>query len=244
MFGYTIGVLLLVIVFGLIYFGLAQRVLDRLYLSDKVALSLLVAMIVGSFINIPLTGGRIISSINVGGALIPLGLAIYVLYRAGTSREVGRALLGSVITAGVLFAINIVTRGKEAWAVYALRLLDPIFYYPLIAGLVAYLVGRSRRAAFVGAILGVILLDIADLIFYVNQGLRGTVAFGGAGIIDVTFMSGVVAVSLAEAIGEARERLQGGPVAEGHSKSLLANLQQPMQKPLPNETEGEEGNDE
>ena len=236
------GVIMIVIVFALVFLGLAQRVLDRLYLNDKVALSLLVAMIAGSFINIPLTTGPIVTSINVGGALIPLGLAIYVLYRAGTAREVGRALLVAVITAAVLYGIGLYTRGVgEPWNVNVLGLLDPLFYYPLIAGIVAYLVGRSRRGAFVGAILGVLLLDVVDIFYYLNTGLRGTVAFGGAGIIDVTFMAAVVAVLLAEIIGEGRERLQGGPKETGRSRTLLAGLQMPLSKPLPEKTEDNGG---
>ncbi|MDN5344008.1 MAG: hypothetical protein PWQ18_119 [Clostridia bacterium] len=241
MAGYTVGVLLLVIVFGLVYFGAAHRVLDRLYLSDRAALALIIAMIVGSFINIPLTSGRVVTSINIGGGLIPLGLAIYILYRAGTGREVGRALLGAVITAAVLFGISLVTRGREAWYVTGLNLLDPLYYYPLIAGIVAYLVGRSRRAAFVSAILGVLLLDVTDLYYYLSRGIRGTVAFGGAGIIDVTFMAAVVAVLLAELIGEVRERAQGGPVAADRPRSLLSGLRGASLKPLPDDKKGNGG---
>ncbi len=241
MAGYTTGVLLLVIVFGLVYFGLAHRVLDRLYLSDRAALVLIIAMIAGSFINIPITSGRVVTSVNAGGGLIPLGLAIYVLYRAGSSREAGRALLGAVLTAAVLFGISLVTRGREAWNVTGLSLLDPLYYYPLIAGVVAYLIGRSRRAAFVAAILGVLLLDIVDLFYYLRRGIRGTVAFGGAGIIDVTFMAAVVAVLLAEFIGEARERLQGGPEAAGRPRSLLAGLRGASLKPLPGNKKGIKG---
>lgn len=232
MAGYTIGVLLLVIVFGLVFFGLAHRVLDRLYLSDRAALVLIIAMIAGSFINIPITSGRVVTSVNVGGGLIPLGLAIYVLYRAGTARETGRALVGAVITAAALFGVSLVTRGREAWNITGLSLLDPLYYYPLVAGVVAYLVGRSRRAAFVGAILGVLLLDVFDVFYYLSRGLRGTVAFGGAGIIDVTFMAAVVAVLLAELIGEARERIQGGPEAAGRPRSLLAGLRGASLRPL------------
>ncbi|MBE3571354.1 MAG: DUF1614 domain-containing protein [Moorella humiferrea] len=234
MMGYTAGVLLLVIVFALVYFGLAHRVLDRLYLSDRAALILIIAMILGSFINIPLTGGRLVTSVNVGGALIPLGIAVYVLYRAGTPREVGRAMLSAVFTAAVLYGISLLTRGREAWNVYALSLLDPLFYYPLIAGVVAYLVGRSRRAAFVGAILGVLLLDVVDLIYYLRRGLRGTVAFGGAGIIDVTFLAAVVAVLLAEVIGETRERLQRGPEVSRRPRALLSGLKGASLKPFAN----------
>jgi hypothetical protein len=119
--------------------------------------------------------------------------------------------------------------------------LDPLFYYPLTAGIVAYLIGRSRRAAFVGAILGVVLLDMIDLVYYFNTGLGGTVSFGGAGIIDVTFIAAVVAVLLAEIIGETRERIQGGPEEAGHARSLLAGLRVPMPKPLPDKTKGNGG---
>ncbi|MGI9952873.1 DUF1614 domain-containing protein [Moorellaceae bacterium AZ2] len=242
MAGYPLGVIVLVIVFLLIYFGLAQRVLDRLYLSDKAALALVAAILVGSFINIPLSRGRIVSSINVGGGLIPLGLAIYVLYRCGTRREVGRALVAAAVTAGVIFAVNSwLMRGKEPWD-FAMNVLDPLYYYPLVAGVTAYLVGRSRRAAFVAAILGVLLLDLIDYLVLAVSGVRGTVAVGGAGVLDVSLLSGIVAVLLAELIGESRERLQGGPEVEGKAKSLLEGLRlKPAKKALPGEKRGDEG---
>lgn len=244
MAGYPLGVIALVVVFLLIYFGLAQRVLDRLYLSDKAALALVAATIVGSFINIPLTRGRIVSSINVGGGLIPLGLALYVLYRAGTRKEVARALLAAAVTAGVVFGLNSwLMRGREPWD-FAMNILDPLYYYPLVAGGIAYLVGRSRRAAFVAAILGVLALDVIDYLVLAASGVRGTVAIGGAGVMDVSLLSGIVAVLLAELIGEARERLQGGPAAEGRARSLLEGLRlTPAKKALPEEKRGGEDRD-
>lgn len=232
MTGYTLGVLLLVAVFILIYFGMAHRVLDRLHLNDRSAMVLLLLMIAGSFINIPITTGRITTSINIGGALIPIGLAVYVLFKAGTAKEIGRAVIAAFATAIVLVGIGYITRGREAWNVNLLSALDPIYYYPVVAGTVAYIVGRSRRAAFVGAILGVTILDFIDLFFYLRTGLRGTVAFGGAGVVDVTFMSAVIAVLLAEIVGELRERLRGGPESEGRPASLLAGLRSPLRKPL------------
>lgn len=63
-----IGTILLLIVSLLIYFGVAQRVLDKLRLSDKAALGAIAALIIGGFINIPLPGGPSIeASLNVGG---------------------------------------------------------------------------------------------------------------------------------------------------------------------------------
>ncbi|MCG0278012.1 MAG: DUF1614 domain-containing protein [Thermanaeromonas sp.] len=234
MAGYPLGVLALVAVFLLIYFGLAQRVLDRLYLNDKAALALILASILGSFINIPLSRGPITVSVNVGGGLIPLGLAVYVLYRAGTRKEVARALAAAVVTAAVIFGINSwLTRGREPWD-FAWNVLDPLYYYPLVAGITAYLVGRSRRAAFVAAILGVLALDIIDYLVLAFSGTRGTVAIGGAGAMDVSLLAGIVAVLLAELIGEGRERLQGGPEVEGRPRSLLEKLRlSPAKKVLP-----------
>ncbi|MDN5347642.1 MAG: hypothetical protein PWP65_1206 [Clostridia bacterium] len=234
MAGYPLGVITLVIVFLLIYFGLAHRVLDRLYLSDRAGLALVAAMIAGSFINIPLLSGPITTSINVGGGLIPIGLAVYVLYRAGTAKEVWRALAAAAVTAAAVFFLNSVLMPTEPWN-FALNILDPLYYYPLVAGIVAYLVGRSRRAAFIAAILGILALDVIDFFRLLAAGVRGTVAIGGGGIFDITILAGVVAVLLAELVGEARERLQGGPEAEGRPRSLLASLKIGQARKLLNE---------
>ncbi|MBC7335065.1 MAG: hypothetical protein H5U01_02165, partial [Clostridia bacterium] len=85
--GFPIGMIALLVVAVLIYLGLAQRVLDRLYLGDSAALIIVAAMALGSFIDIPLARGRLDVSVNVGGGLIPLGLAVYVLARAGSGKE-------------------------------------------------------------------------------------------------------------------------------------------------------------
>ena len=73
------GMLLLLITAALIYFGAAQRVLDRMRLTDSQALLFIGLMIGGSFIDIPLYQGTVEISVNVGGALVPLALCIYLL---------------------------------------------------------------------------------------------------------------------------------------------------------------------
>ena len=90
----NLGVLLLLGAGILILLGLAQQVLDRLYLTDKQALIFLAAMVVGSFINIPLYRGTPPVSLNLGGAVLPVGLAVYVFSRAGSRKEVNRGILG------------------------------------------------------------------------------------------------------------------------------------------------------
>ncbi|MBT9176191.1 MAG: hypothetical protein DDT20_00504 [Firmicutes bacterium] len=39
-------------------------------------------------------------------------------------------------------------------------LLDPIYMFALIAGITAYLLGRSRRGSFIAGVLGVVLNDL------------------------------------------------------------------------------------
>ena len=63
MTAFPLGTITLVVVSILIYFGVAHRVLDRLRLSDKAALGVIVAIIVGSFIDVPISS-RI--TINLG----------------------------------------------------------------------------------------------------------------------------------------------------------------------------------
>ncbi len=82
-----IGMITLIIVAVLIYFGIAQRILDRMRLTDKQALAYIVLTIVGSFITLPIMGGPVEVSVNLGGAILPLLLVAYLFYRAGTLTE-------------------------------------------------------------------------------------------------------------------------------------------------------------
>lgn len=220
--GVPIGMILLVILSVIIYFGLAQRVLDRMRLTDKGALAVIAAIIIGSFIDIPLSSGKISTSINVGGAIVPIALAIYLLITAGTSKEWGRALIGTAVTTGLLVAAqSLLSEEPET------MIIDPIWVFPIIAGLVAYVLGRSRRGAFISATMGILFSDIVYLFWLISTGTPGRVNLGGAGALDTLVIAGIFAVLLAEFIGESRERLQGGPVTSGRPKKLLEGLQNP-----------------
>jgi uncharacterized membrane protein len=216
-----IGMLVLVIASILIYFGLAQRLLDRMRLSDKTALAVIAALIVGSFIDIPLSRGNIQASINVGGALVPIGLAVYLLVTAGTTKEWVRALGASVVTGAVVYYLgHFLMKGDPGDR----TVIDPLYVYPLVGGTIAYLVGRSRRAAFVAATMGVLSLDLIHWFWLISTRTPGTVNIGGAGAFDSIVIAGLVAILLAEVIGETRERLQGGPESEGRDPALISHL--------------------
>ena len=77
----TPGMLVLTLLAVGVFCGLLQRVLDRMYLTDRQALLLIGIMLIGTFIpNIHL--GKI--ALNVGG-MIPAAICIYLMLKADTS---------------------------------------------------------------------------------------------------------------------------------------------------------------
>lgn len=222
MWDFSWGVIALAAVTLIIFFGLAQRVLDRMGLTNWQAVGVIVAMMIGSFIDFPLWRGDIKVTMNLGGAIIPLLLSIYLLIRAGTNKERVRAIFAAIVTAIATSIIGGVMMTGEVSD--RLAQLDPIYIYPLVAGLIAYLLGRSRRAAFIAAILGVMGMDLYHWFWLYRNSVPGTVYLGGGGAFDSIVIAGIFAVVLAELIGEIRERLQGGPKDEDKHPALLANL--------------------
>lgn len=238
MANFPFGMIALIVVSILIYFGLAHRVLDRMRLNDRSALIIIAAIIIGSFIDVPITP-RI--TINLGG-IITVGVAVYVLLGAGTTWEKVRALIAAAVTGLVLF-IAARYLGAEPEQIF----IDPIYIYPLVAGIVGYLAGRSRRGAFFAAVIGVLALDVGQYIYLIRTGVRGVVHVGGAGAFDSLVLAGILAVLLAEFVGESLERIQGGPRTEGRPEDLVKNLREPepepARKPLEEQNEGERGGD-
>lgn len=225
MTNFPIGLIILVAVSILIYFGAAHRVLDRMRLSDKAALAVIAAIIIGSFFDIPVTS-RI--TVNLGG-IIAVILAVYVWIGAGTAYEKIRSLVAAVVTALALF-LAARFLGAEPEQIF----IDPIYIYPIVAGIVGYLAGRSRRGAFFAAVMGVLALDIGQYVYLVTNNIRGKVVIGGAGAFDSLILAGILAVLLAEIVGETLERIQGGPDTDDRAEELIQNLREPepARKPL------------
>lgn len=201
-----LGLVLLALVSVLILAGLAHRVLDRMHLSDGAALVFLAGMIAGSFVEIPLVRGPNPITVNLGGAVLPVALAVYVLARAGTAWERWRAIIAVVVTTAVIYGLSkYVNFGEKTMPI------EPIYLWAIVAGAVSYLVGRSRRTAFVSATLSLVLLDLVHAIETASLGVGAATRIGGAGAFDGIVLAGLFAVILAEIFGEARERLSGGP---------------------------------
>ena len=202
-----LGMMMLLVVGVLVYFGIAHRILDRMRLTDKQALMFIAAIIVGSFIDIPIMRAPVELSINVGGALLPAMLAIWLIFKADETVERVRAIMATILVA---VAVSLGSRylPYEPENMF----LDPKIIYGVTAGMIAYLAGRSRRSAFIGGVLGIVLSDIIHMVTIIRLGIPGTTDIGGAGAFDVVIIAGIVAVMVAELVGETREKLQGGPV--------------------------------
>jgi uncharacterized membrane protein len=190
-------------------------------LSPRVALLALFASLIGSYVNIPLhsvESGPIATqtvvnnfgvlytvplqyassattvAINVGGALVPLLIAGYALYRRPD------ALLPSILgTAIVAFVAH-----EFAYEVKGMGIALPLFIPPLAAASVALLLSNALRVrqslhiiAYVSGVLGTLIgadLTNLDKIAYLGTPVA---SIGGAGTFDGVFLTGIVAVLLA-----------------------------------------------
>ena len=112
----SIGQIILILVSVLVAAGVCQRALDRLRLTDRQALLFVALIFIGGLLP-DISIGR--ARVNVGGALVPFGLAVYVWARAGSAKERLRALLRALRAEGR--SILLVTHDVEFAAAVADR---------------------------------------------------------------------------------------------------------------------------
>jgi uncharacterized membrane protein len=195
--------------------------LGKLHLSPSLALALVIGIFAGSLINIPvktiahdrevmvhplavygLAGiwpelqhvrRETIIAVNVGGCLIPTGLAIYeLLYLAMLSPS-------ALAAAAAGCAANVFVCYSIARPVAGVGVMMPGVISPIIAaGLALFLAPETAPpVAFVsgvmGPLIGADLMHLKD----VEAGNIGVVSIGGAGTFDGIILSGIVAAYLA-----------------------------------------------
>jgi uncharacterized membrane protein len=187
----------------------------RLGLGPGGALTLLFASLVGSYFNIPVaqlpgqtieTGREVtyfgmhyvvpmmtespgtVIAVNVGGALIPGVMSLFLLLRHGLWV---RGLLAIACVASVCHSL--------AHPVAGLGIALPVFVPALATAIVALILSPRRAAplAYIGGSLGTLigadLLNLGKV-----EGLGAPVAsIGGAGTFDGIFLTGVLAVLIA-----------------------------------------------
>jgi uncharacterized membrane protein len=202
----------------LIQIGLLNRVSSALGLDPFVVVFILFASLLGSYVNLPLVRlpeERVVSrevveimgvpflapvavdwpgtilAINVGGAVIPIMLSVYLLMRY---RLWGPGLIAVAVVA---FLVH-----QMATPVPGVGIAVPTFVPPLLAAAAALLLSRRYAGplAYIGGCIGVLvgadLLNLGAL-----QSLGAPVAsIGGAGTFDGVFLTGVIAVLLASLV--------------------------------------------
>jgi len=199
----TFGLILLAIAGVAVLFGAGQRVLDRLRLTDRQALLFIALIIAGGFLpDIPVTP---LFSFNIGGALIPLGLCVYLWIKADTTGERVRSIAAALVTGAAVFFLGRLMPDEPESIV-----IDPGYMHGLAAGVIGYIFGKSRRGAFIAGVVGVMLSSVFTAIQVWNRGIDQRLVLGGAGAFDVIVISGLIAVLLSELIGEITERIKRG----------------------------------
>lgn len=210
------GVVALLVV--LVQLRILQYAYTQLGVSSQTAVFLLIASLLGSYVNIPIatlgaepyvsereivyfgipyvvpqiTQPEVVLAVNVGGAVIPTLLSFFLLSRNALWL---RGLIAAACVAAITHAFAEPVRG--------IGIALPIFVGPLAATIIAALISWRNLAplAYAGGSLGVLigadLMNIDKL-----QGLGTPVlSIGGAGTFDGIFMTGVLSVLLASLIG-------------------------------------------
>lgn len=194
------------VVLLLIFLNIITISFGKLGLSPESAIALLLAVLTGSLINIPVSRRRIVYekprpfysrfffylppavtrqviAVNVGGAIIPVGFALYLLPRAPMVPTL-------IVTAVVIIATRLLAR-----PVAGVGIVMPAWISPLISAGLAFLLARDNPApvAYISGVLGTLIG--ADLLNWPRFKKLGAqlISIGGAGVFDGIFLSGIIA---------------------------------------------------
>ena len=133
-------------------------------------------------------GGTTVVAINVGGALLPLLLSLYLFLR---STERGRMLVGVAIVAAIVHHLARIVPG--------VGIAVPMFIPPLAAAAVGLVLAfrRAPPVAYVSGSMGTLIgADLLNLPRIAELGAP-IVSIGGAGTFDGVFLTGIIAGLLA-----------------------------------------------
>lgn len=199
----SFGLVVLTVILVTLMCGAGQRILDKMRLNDKWALILVLAMVVGILIPpIKITSNF---SFSIGGFLIPFGICIYMLIANGLNFDLFRAIMGTIITAGLILLAQWLLPSKTPEDI----VVDITIIYGIIAGLVAYILGRSRRNAFICSVFGLTLASVIQFFISMARGQIVPLSLGSGGAFDSMVLSIVIAVGLCELVGTTAEIIVG-----------------------------------
>ena len=132
--------------------------------------------------------GETVIAVNVGGALIPILISIYLLLK---TRMLGRMVIGTAVVAAVVHSM--------AELVPGVGIAVPIFIPPLVAAAVALILAfrQAPPVAYVSGAMGTLIgADLLNLDRITQLGAP-VLSIGGAGTFDGIFLTGIIAGLLA-----------------------------------------------
>jgi uncharacterized membrane protein len=209
---------LLMLMMPFVYADLMQTALVKLQISPEAAALIVAGIFIGSLINIPVkrvardemvpvhplalfglggwrpemtrTRRETVVAVNVGGCLIPAGLATHEALRLARTDAVP-ALLGAVL-------VNVAVCYAVARPVRGVGIQMPGLLPPLVAATSALLLAPAYAtpvayvAGTIGPLVGADLLHIRQM----DRVDAGMLSIGGAGTFDGILLSGIVALYL------------------------------------------------
>ena len=207
--------------FVLVEIGVISHAFEMLGLPPNLAFLALLASLLGSYINIPITkieGGELYAqdivdsfgiryripmrhasgsttiAVNVGGAVVPVLICIYVLMHHAS---------GILPAAIASFVVALVVH-RSARPVPGLGIATPMIIPPITAVLMTWVLAafmgyphHNDAIAYVSGVMGTLIgADLANLNKLGDLGAP-VASIGGAGTFDGVFLTGIVAVLLA-----------------------------------------------
>jgi len=186
---------LLLVLLGLLILLVEARVLTYAYrkigVHPRYAFAVMLLSLLGSQVNIPLYSidrGATVVAVNVGGALIPILVSLYLLFHTGMYR---RMLIGVSVVAAVVHSLAQIVPG--------VGIAVPMIVPPLVAAGVALPLAfrRAPPLAYVSGSMGTLIgADLLNLGKIARLGAP-VVSIGGAGTFDGVFLTGILAGLLA-----------------------------------------------
>ncbi len=177
---FLLFILLLPVLFFLLQMKLVGHALVKLGISPAVAILIFFLSIIGSLVNIPLLSGKQNIAINVGGAIIPLLLCIYLFPKVPLLKTIIAVIISSLIM------------NKLAHPVPMVGITIPMFIPPIIAALLGFIFSprNPTPVAYIAGVLGVLIG--ADLMNLSQVTGAGVMSIGGAGVFDGIFLVGII----------------------------------------------------
>ena len=212
-FIFILFILFLPVIFLLIQIGTIGIAFQKLGMSPYTGLMFFLFSLIGSAINIPIKEKthaveeempipefyrfwfgvkprmleKQIIALNLGGCILPVLLAFYLLFKA------------PLVPVLICTTIMIVSSKLLSRPIQGVGIVLPAFIPPIVSAILALIFARHNApaVAYISGVLGVLIgADLLNLNQLTKVG-RGVMSIGGAGVFDGIYLVGIIAVLIA-----------------------------------------------